>query len=160
MWKLVDPSCYLNYCTTPSSISLSDANWTLSLMVQQWQNDMVISTDVWAPPFARHSVAVALYGPHWNGQQHDAINQSPYRVHNQPNAMKWKVLKYQTYSSNLSLCVFHMFGLWKKACMMDDAVDQAVTQCSRQQLKDFSTDKICSTCASKQLRSEWLRWLS
>jgi hypothetical protein len=86
---------------------------------------------------------------HGNCQQHDAINQSPHCVQDQPNAMKWEVLKYQTYSSNLSPCVLHMLGLLQKTLMMDDVTDEAVIQCSRQQLKDFYTDKICSTCASK-----------
>jgi hypothetical protein len=50
-----------------------------------------------------------------------------------------------------------MFGLLEKTIMMDDTVDKAIIQCSRQQLKDFYADEIRSTCASKQLLSKWLQ---
>lgn len=139
--------CCLNYCTTPFSISLSDANLTLSVTAQQWQHHMVISTDVWAPPPAWHSVGAAPYGPHGNCQQHDAINQFTYCVQDQLNAMKWEVLKYQTYSPNLSPYVFRMFGLLKKPLMMDDAVGKAVIQCFRQQLKDFFRQDMLNLCS-------------
>jgi len=38
-----------------------------------------------------------------------------------------------------------MFGLLKKTLMMDDDVDKAAIQCSRQQLKDFYTDLYIKT---------------
>jgi len=91
------------------------------------------------------STMPSTYGPHGNCQQHDATSQSPYCVQNQPNAMKWEVLKYQPYSSNLSPCVFHMSRLLKKTLAMADAVDRAAIQCSTQQLKDFYTDLCIKT---------------
>lgn len=154
MWKLVDPSCktflgllpkLLHHTLQHFTLRCKLDTLTLSIMVQQQQNDTVISTDVWATPFTWYSVPAAIYGPLGNCQQHDAINQSPYCVQNQLNAMKWEVLKYQTYSSNLSPCVFDMFGLLKKTLMMDDDVDKAAIQCSRQQLKDFYTDLYIKT---------------
>jgi hypothetical protein len=48
-------------------------------------------------------------------QQDDAVSDFTHSIHDQPNAMRWELLKDPAYSPDLSTCEFHIFWPLKEA---------------------------------------------